>query len=83
MKKFFALACLLALSAPALAQDAAPQKVYTCWYGADGKLKSAEPTTGDIHVRYLYDTGRGGDHAWAYAIHSDDGNDCPVHVPHN
>lgn len=91
MKKIFALAAVLAFSAPALAQSNSQQTqadnssengVITCWYSDSGKFTGASPAERDEHLRYLYLTGRGGNHAWAYAIRSSDAQDCPRHTPH-
>jgi hypothetical protein len=87
MKKRSAILVLLAVAAPALAQSApqatarSEKALYTCWYSDEGKLTGVTPAAAGEIPHYLQLTGRGGDKAWAYAIRSADGHDCPAHRP--
>jgi hypothetical protein len=70
--------------APAQAMQASGQKgFFTCWYSGSGKLTGSTPAPANTPARSLILTGRGGDQSWAYAIHSDDGHDCPTYMPSN
>lgn len=85
MLKFLPALLVVALAAPAFAQSqpapAAGEKVpYACWYNGAGKLTGATPTQTLVPQQVFTSTGRGGDHAWMYGIHSTDGRDCPAHV---
>lgn len=92
MKKLATVLLLAALSAPAFAQsaasrpaaEAAPHKAYyVCWYGDNGNLADAQINTGKMKISpyFLLLTGRGGNHAWAYEIHSTSGRNCPSSLP--
>lgn len=89
MKKLSALALFLAVATPALAQNSSQQTaqndsqsgIFTCWYSSAGKLTGAQPTNADVRVHNVVLTGRGGDQAWAYAIRSTDGHECPRLLP--
>jgi len=98
MKKLAAILLLAAMSAPAFAgsttansksmqaMQASNQKsYYLCWYSDDGNLASTVDIGNKMKIEpyYLELTGRGGDHAWAYEIHSMNGRNCPSSVPNN
>lgn len=56
---------------------------YICWYGDNGNLVSTEDMGGRMKLA-PYDlrlTGHGGNHAWAYEIHSVNAGSCPSSVP--
>jgi len=95
MKKLLAVLTLVAVSAPAWAQTGAQtpsqqvqtaqaegqKTLYTCWYSASGNFTGTSSAPANEPVHLLQITGRGGDRAWAYAIHSVDGHDCPTSLP--
>ncbi len=55
-------------------------KLFTCWYGADGKLTGALPTEGNLPP-YLVLANRGDHQTWAYTYRSRDGHECPAQLP--
>ncbi|GAA0542507.1 hypothetical protein FHS83_000272 [Rhizomicrobium palustre] len=76
-----ALLALSALAFPAMAEETPAPGVITCWYNDNGKLTGVTPASTSEHVNYLYNTGRGGDQAWAYAVHGAKTEDCPARRP--
>lgn len=91
MTKFAFIALLLALSVPAFADATAPtnttpapaaeKTAYVCWYGTNGQLTSAQPSSKGAPRSFVV-TGHGGDKTYAYGVYSTDGKDCPDHVRH-
>jgi len=95
MKKLAAALVLAALSVPAFAgtssvdqpllsvQPGHQKSYYICWYRDNGNLMNAQDMGGRMEIT-PYDlrlTGHGGNHTWAYEIHSVNAGNCPSSVP--